>query len=112
MEHWLGIALCTLTAMVILFAEHYWLKKRLHPTLNYALGVLAIYLPLTALFLVWQTWWGLAALWIVTILGGAVVIVSYLLDGWSSASTRLQAAEQEGQRLREVMDHDAGTEEK
>jgi hypothetical protein len=108
---WIGIALCAATSTAILLAEHYWLKRTLHPTLNYALGVLAIYLPLTALFLEWQDLWVLAALWIVTGVGGAVVVISHLLDGWSSASTRLQAAEREGKKLREVM-HDAGKDQK
>jgi hypothetical protein len=102
---WVGVALCAMTTAMILLAQHYWLRgKRLHPTINYVLGLLAIYLPLTALFLVWQHYLVVAALWAVTVVGGAVVVASYLVDGWLAVSARLRAAEGEGLRLREALD--------
>lgn len=106
---WVGIALCASTTMAILLAQHYWLRgQRLHPTVNYTLGLLAIYLPLTGLFLLWQSYLVVAALWIVTALGGGAVVASYLVDGWLGTSARLKASESEGQILREAL-HDART---
>lgn len=106
--NWVGVALCAMTTGLILIAEHYWLRgKRLHPTLNYVLGMLAIYLPLTGLFLIWSNVLVVAALWAVTVFGGAVVVASYLVDGWLSVSARLRASEGEGLRLREALQNDA-----
>jgi len=105
---WVGIALCATTTAMILLAQHYWLRgRRLHPTLNYILGTLAIYLPLTGLFLLWHSYLVVAALWIVTALGGGAVIASYLVDGWLGVRARLEAAENESGLLREAL-HDAG----
>lgn len=102
---WIGIALCATTTAMILLAQHYWLRgQKLHPTLNYILGTLAIYLPLTGLFLIWRSYLVVAALWIVTALGGGAVIASYLVDGWLSVRARLRAAEGEGEMLREALD--------
>lgn len=102
---WVGIALCATTTTMILLAQHYWLRgQRRHPTLNYILGTLAIYLPLTALFLLWQNYLVVAALWLVTALGGGAVIASYLMDGWMAVHARLKASEDEGQILREALD--------
>jgi hypothetical protein len=102
------VALCAMTTGLILITQHYWLRgRRMHPTINYVLGMLAIYLPLTGLFLLWQSYLVVAALWAVTVFGGAVVVASYLVDGWMSVSARLRASEGEGMRLREALQNDA-----
>jgi hypothetical protein len=105
---WVGIALCATTTAMILLAQHYWLRgQKLHVTLKYILGMLAIYVPLTGLFLLWQEPLVVAGMWVVTVFGGAAVIASYLVDGWLDTRARMNAAEREGKMLREAL-HDAG----
>lgn len=104
----LQMMVAALAAMVILLAEHYWLKRaRLHPVWNYVLGCLAMWIPLSILVALWQLWMVLAALWSIMAAGGLAVMSSYLVDAWLSRSLQLKAAEREGQDLRREVDHGA-----
>ena len=68
--------------------------------MRYVLGVLAMIIPLSALFGVWGRWTEVLALWAVTVGGGFVVTAAYALDHWMATRTRMDAAEFESQVLR------------
>ena len=61
------------------------LRRRLPRLAAYVLGLLGIMAPLTWLFWRWYAmgidgWWYLVGLWVVGMVGGAVVLLSYVLD--------------------------------
>ena len=104
----LQMVVAALAAMVILLAEHYWLRRcRLHAVLNYVLGCLAIWLPLSGLLALWGDWLALNALWLIGMSGGLAVMSSSLVDAWMSRSLRLEAAERDGEVLRREVEHGA-----
>lgn len=107
---WIRIAIAALVAALILLVEHYlplttWFGRQLHATTNYILGMLGILLPLTGLLIIWQLWMAIAAVWIITIVGGLVVIGAYALDAWQAMRRRIQTAELEAQLLRPEVDN-------
>ena len=68
----------------------------------YALGTLAISLPLTGLFLAWGIVEAVLALWSVVIGSGAAVAGAYLLDAWLHAR---QAHKECIEREQALIDH-------
>lgn len=97
--------LAAITAAAIILMEHYWLPNRLHITMKYALGILAIQLPLSVLLAVWQSWMALAALWMVSALAGLATLLSHHIDAWRITTARVAMAEHEAILLkREVAD--------
>lgn len=102
---WGEIGLAVLIAALLLLLEHYWpwgalFRRRLHPTVNYILGTLALDLPLTGLFAVWGEWRAVVAVWLVVVVGGACVMGTYAMDNWVSTRSRADLAEGEAQILR------------
>lgn len=87
-----NIALTCLVTALLLLIEH-WLPWRtilggeLKRVPSYIIGVLALALPLSGLYLHWSIhapgWMyaHLAALWAVIVSGGCAVILAYLFDG-------------------------------
>jgi hypothetical protein len=102
------IAVTALISALILMIEHYLpivFGRKYHPTVNYILGVLALIGPLSALLAIWSYWMALIALWIVTMSGGLVVLLAYLVDHYFDIHRRLKAAELETQLLRPEVSH-------
>lgn len=102
---WDQIVITSIIAGLLLLTIHYLplrglLKKNLHQTINYMIGVAAIELPLTVLLYSWQNYQVIIALWIITSVGGLAVVLAYLLDNWISTHQRMQAAEWEANELR------------
>jgi len=68
-------------AGLLLALEHLVVKffgrDQLHRTVRYMMGILALYLPFSVLLMIWSDWWALAALWMVTVMGGLVVVGFY-----------------------------------
>ena len=87
-----SISLTCLIAALLLLVEH-WLPWRtilggeLKRVPSYIIGVMALALPLSGLYLHWSFHtpeWGFAhlvALWAVIVSGGCAVILAYLFDG-------------------------------
>ncbi|KKM08421.1 hypothetical protein SY88_23825 [Clostridiales bacterium PH28_bin88] len=99
------ILIAALVTALILIVEHYFpwpmlIGRELRPVECYIAGVLAIHLPLTVLLLLWWSWKGLAALWILTAAGGLVVIASHALDHYLDIRARARLAEREARALR------------
>jgi|SRR3990172_7911708 len=99
------ILIAALISVLLLIVEHYWpwqsmIKQPLGKIVAYILGVLAIELPLTGLFITWKVWPALWAMWIVTFIGGAVVAAINNLDTYLENRTRMEISEREGELLR------------
>lgn len=91
MQTTIEISLASLLAIFILFTEHWFpwsmiFGRELPRLLAYIIGLLALVLPLTALYSWWaihQPIWGwahLAALWAVVCAGGGAVLLAYATD--------------------------------
>lgn len=114
MARWLEIVIAGLIAALLLAIEHWgpWqvlFRRKFHQTANYVLGVLAMQAPLSILLTLWGMWEALLAVWVITFMGGAVVLGCYAIDGWIDAKTRLTIAEQETRILRPGADDDQGS---
>ncbi len=115
---WIEIAVTALITVLLLLVEHYWpwrqmLQRELHPTANYVLGILAIHLPLTGLFILWGLWQVVLATWLVIVCGGLAVIGVYGFDGWIKMRFRAKVAGKENATLRRELlraDDDQGPE--
>lgn len=108
----LQTVIAVLITVLLLAVEHYWpwraiLKHNLHQVTAYVLGLLAINLPITVLFLIWQSWSELIALWAATIFGGAAVMLLYTLDSHIETHARMELSESQVAQLKpEVNDED------
>jgi hypothetical protein len=96
--------------MLVLVVEHYFpwqgvFRRKLHPIVNYVLGVLGIAAPLTVLFWMWGLEKAILALWVMICAGGLAVMGCYALDGWINARVRAEAAEREAEILKGGDDH-------
>lgn len=104
------IALAVLITAVILVAEHYGLKEIKGRDLTnmecYVYGVLALYLPLTGLFVLWQYTLAVIAMWLVAVCAGFAVWGMYQIDGRNKSKRRMIAAEMEGRILRNEVGDD------
>lgn len=99
-----AVIIAALAASLIVTLEHYWVPNKLHQTLRYVLGTLAINLPVTAVLIYWQAWPALILLWSATAAAGVATVASYLVDHWRALGRRMAASEREGAYLREVAD--------
>lgn len=120
MEISMMVVVAVFTA-TILIGQHYFpwrrlLGKDLPRVAAYVMGVLAMLVPLTLLFLVWG-WmqgaqalhlygWAVAAMWLVAVSGGAAVMACYLVDGWLDLRSQAKAARREGAKLRGLLNED------
>jgi len=100
-----AILIAALVTTLILLVEHYFpwpaiLGRELRRVEAYVCGVLAIHLPLSVLLLLWSLWNALAALWTLTVAGGAVVLASHILDHYLDIRIRARIAEREALSLR------------
>ena len=94
----LQVVITMVITSLILAVEHWFpwvgvLGRTLRLVERYVAGMLAVLLPLSVLLALWKSWEELAALWCVVVVGGAVVVVSYLVDGHVDQKQRLMAAE-------------------
>ena len=86
MEHiWLRILAAALV-MALLAFEHYapwerWIGKKLHVTAAYCLGVLAVIIPLSVVFVGDGSREAALLLWGAFVIGGLMVCGLYLVDG-------------------------------
>lgn len=104
------IALTAAMVVLLLLVEHYWpwqaiLRRELGIIPKYVSGILAIYIPLTFLLIIWGNYDVVIALWAVTICGGAAVQATHWLDAWILARDRARIAEHEAQHLRPGVGH-------
>lgn len=96
----MDIAVTALIAALVLAVEHFipWQDIPPHRPLPrlvaYVLGVAAMIVPLTVLFILWKAWLVIAALWITVVAGGGAVILCYTFDAWRSARADLRAEEE------------------
>ena len=98
------IGLAALVATLLLVGEHYFpwrplLGRYLKLHERYVLGVLALYLPLSALFAWWQNWQALIAIWSVAASGGLTVLAVFALDAWFALRSRAEVAERQADTL-------------
>lgn len=98
---WTEMILAAMVAALIILMEHYWIPDRLPLTARYALGVLAIYLPLSGLLAIWQAWWALGAIWLAAISAGMATLLSYAIDAWRLAAARAAISEHEADTLKQ-----------
>jgi hypothetical protein len=107
--NWLELIVAMLAAALLLLGEHYWIRCPLSLPARYVLGVLALILPLSGLFVAWAAWKMLVALWTVTASGGMTVLISYAIDHWHQTMALLAIAEREGQALRDSLGSEGET---
>jgi len=113
----MDIAIAVLVGVLILLVEHYlpWSKlvgRELPRPAAYILGVLAMIVPLSALYIWWhyrsvvlgwrpiEWYWAVVAMWAVVIGCGLAVLGAYALDSWLEYRMRLAIAEREADHLR------------
>ena len=100
----LSISQAVLAAVGGVLAEHYvpwgdYLSghPRLRLVANYALGLLAIYVPFTLMTLGWTrpypAWLPVLALWIISMAAGLAVIASHMIDTHKADRARADQAE-------------------
>lgn len=111
----LAIFLAALIAALLLVIEHYvpWFRAinhgKLHPIANYVLGCLALFVPYSALLVVWDhlgiftPWVAVIALWIISISGGVAVVACYAADRYIERGQRVNDAEARETRLRQAL---------
>jgi hypothetical protein len=95
----------TIVVVLLLAVEHLlpWqamFKSRLHPLINYVMGMLAINVPFSIFLGMWDQWVSLAVLWLITVCGGIAVGLLYALDWWLDIRVRLEALVRENRILR------------
>jgi|SRR6185436_19906750 len=97
----IDITVAAIISALVLIAEHYFpyhsvLGKQLPRIPAYVLGVLALAVSLTALYLHWGDYRALYALWAVIITGGLAVFIVYKIDaGIDDHNARIEAEERE-----------------
>lgn len=95
MTHYVvGIVLVSIVAGAALWAEHYdsWSIKA---PWTYVAGCAALFVPLSILWVVWGSYWEVVSLWVVSGVGGAVVIGLYHRDGKENQYRRLERENEE-----------------
>lgn len=97
-----AVVAAALLAGMILVIEHIAIRLwdvRLHYIPRYILGTLAILGPFSGLAMFWQDWRALAAIWAITVAGGATVVGLYAAGmRWPTTDTKL-AESQDRERL-------------
>jgi hypothetical protein len=91
---------CTLLALAHYFPWRGLLKKELPLLVRYIMGVLALLVPVTVLWVCQRNYQSLLILWAVVICGGSTVFALHLLDTAINARSRADIAEDEGRKLR------------
>lgn len=76
----IGIALVAVISAAIVWAEHYdpW---HISAPWTYVAGCLAIFVPVSTLWLLWGSWWEIVSLWSAACTSGLVVFYLYKRDG-------------------------------
>lgn len=91
---------CLMLALMHYLPWRGMIRKDLPLLARYAVGVLALVLPLSVLWIVRADWSNLMLLWAVVICGGMTVILLHVLDASIEAHGRADIAEAEGRQLR------------
>ena len=94
------IVIASLVSGLILAMEHWfpwqsWLGKPLPRIPSYVMGMLALYLPISIVLVVWQSWIVLILMWFCGAVGGAVVCVGYFIDHYLSIRNAKMILEEE-----------------
>jgi len=100
------IVVGTLVAMLILAVEHWfpWMGvtgRNLRLLERYIAGMLAIVIPVSVIFVLWESWQELETLWSVALGGGGMVLVAYGIDHYVAQKQRMQAGEDAERVLRD-----------
>jgi hypothetical protein len=90
---------------LLLALEHYlpWrqiLRKELPVVARYTMGVLALIVPVSVVWIIRADWVNLIMVWAVVLFGGGTVYLLYVVDRSIEAHGRADIAEQEGRYLR------------
>ena len=100
-----GIVAIMIITMLILWVQHWGIasivRKRFHPLVNYALGTLAIFVPLAVLFYLWGSSDELRAMLVVIFGAGAAVVGAYAVDHYADRIHALIADRRAGQEAAE-----------
>ena len=102
------LLVASIVTVLILLVEHWFpwqslIGRKLPRLAAYTLGLLAIGLPLTFLYIGWGLVQAAMALWIVIGCGGSAVILAWLMDSWlENRIARQEAEEREKAALREL----------
>ena len=91
---------CILLALLHYLPWRGLLRRDLPVLARYVIGVLALAIPLSVLWVVRSDWPNLGLLWAVVICGGLTVMLLHVLDGYIQAHGRADIAEEEGRQLR------------
>lgn len=97
--------LVVLFSCVLLALEHYFpwrgiLRRDLPVVARYTMGVLALVVPLSVLWVTQGDWANVQLIWAVVGFGGLTVYLLYVLDSSIEAHGRADIAEGEGRQLR------------
>ena len=102
----MDIVIIALLSGVAQLAAHYipWqrmLRRRLHPTEAYVIGVVLMMMPISVWLILAQDWRVLLALWCVIASSGVMVIGAYGLDAYLQTVEHNRAADAENRMMRE-----------
>lgn len=103
---WIEVIAAMMMTSLFLAVEHWFpwlgvLGRELKLIERYVSGMLAVLVPISVLLALWGSWMELAAIWVVVVFGGAVVVGSYMVDGHVSQKQRMEAAEAVERKLRD-----------
>lgn len=57
-------------------------KDKMPDWSRHVLGVLGLVLPISVLFIYWQSWLELIVLWVVVLFGGGGLLLAFLIENW------------------------------
>ena len=104
----MNIALTALVTALALAVEHYFpwrlvLGRALPRIPAYILGMAAVAVPVSVLFLLWNAYLEIAALWAAIVAGGLTVMICYALDRYLALQARASEAEEREDQLKKTI---------
>ena len=106
----MSIALTALITALALAVEHYFpwhlvLGHTLPRIPAYILGMAAVAVPISVLFLIWKAYLEMVALWAAIVAGGLTVMICYALDRYLALRARAHEAEEREDQLKKTITH-------